>query len=497
LRDDIRRRKVHYKSDWVDGNQKRTIIPACLFLYFACLAPVVSFGTIASQITEGSIGIVEFFISSGLSGIAYAIFSGQPMAFIAPTGLSLAFLSGLFKYCTLQGFAFLPVYTWVGLWTSLFMILLGFGGASKLIRYCTHFTDEIFNGLLSLNFIYEAWASIHRNFALADPINLTMPFVSLGIAFATFKATMGTVAFRSSKYFNEIFRTIIKDFGPVAVIILMSFVNQIPWIKKFGVPTLSVPSTLQLAGGRNLIVPFLSVPLSLRLKCMLPALLLTTLIFMDQNISVRVVNNPKNHLKKGEAYNIDMVVLGVITGFLSIAGLPWMCGATVQSMNHVRAMTKMVYNKVTNELEVDSVNETRVTGLVIHAMILGTLSLLQYLRILPIPVVSGVFFFLGRKLMTGNTFLARIRDSVAESSRMPKDHPMNVIGRFKMNLFTFTQFACLMALWTFKQWSATAIFFPSAIGMLMVVRSFLLPNFFEEREFVALGDPTPRRNRLV
>lgn len=45
------------------------MIPGILFLYFACLSPAVSFGTIASEITLGNIGIVEFLLSSGLSGM--------------------------------------------------------------------------------------------------------------------------------------------------------------------------------------------------------------------------------------------------------------------------------------------------------------------------------------------------------------------------------------------------------------------------------------------
>lgn len=70
FRDDIKLRKKYYISDWTDGlKNKRNCIPAILFLYFACLAPVVSFGTIASQITEGSIGVVEFLISSGCAGM--------------------------------------------------------------------------------------------------------------------------------------------------------------------------------------------------------------------------------------------------------------------------------------------------------------------------------------------------------------------------------------------------------------------------------------------
>ena len=70
MRKDLNRRKVHYIADWVDGfKNKRQTIPAILFLYFACLSPAVSFGTISSQLTNGSIGVVEFLLSCGASGM--------------------------------------------------------------------------------------------------------------------------------------------------------------------------------------------------------------------------------------------------------------------------------------------------------------------------------------------------------------------------------------------------------------------------------------------
>lgn len=489
---DVQRRRAYYISDWTDAfAKKRQVIPAILFLYFACLSPAVSFGTIASEITSGSIGIVEFLLSSGLSGMAYAVLCGQPMTFVAPTGLTLAFIAGLFRFCTLKGWPFFPVYAWVGLWTSLYMIILGLAGSSKLIRYCTRFTDEVFNGLLSVNFSYEALSSLRRNFVLADPMNLTMPFVALGMALSTFWSTMQVTSFQASKFFNQKTRTIIKDFGPVTIFVAMTLLNMHPWFSKFGVPTLTVPDHFQLAGGRSFLVPLMSVPLGVRLLCSFPAVLLTSLFFMDQNISVRVVNNEDNQLKKGAAYNLDMFALGLITGAVSLVGLPWMCGATVQSMNHVRAMTETQFNEKTEKLEIVEVTETRTTGFVVHAMIASTLALLPLLRHVPIPVVSGVFLFLGRKLMSGNSFLQRIRDGIAEKKRLSVDHPIQTVGRNKMNIFTSLQIFCLGGLWCFKQNPATSIFFPSAIGLLMVLRSFVLPKYFTEDELDALGDPSP------
>jgi len=193
-------------------------------------------------------------------------------------------------------------------------VVLGLAGSSQLIRYCTRFTDEIFNALLSINFIYEAISSLKRNFQQADPMNLTMPFVSLLLAMSTFYSTMAVTAFQSSKYLTQKVRTFVKDFGPVTIFVAMALFNQHPWLRKFSVPTLNVPSSIMLAKGRDLFIPLMDVPITIRLLCSLPAILLTALFFMDQNISVRVVNNPDNKLKKGSAYNLDMVALGLITG---------------------------------------------------------------------------------------------------------------------------------------------------------------------------------------
>jgi len=70
----MKRRKV-YMSDWTDGfrNMKK-VVPAILFLYFACLSPAISFGTIASQLTNNSIGVVEFLLSAGASGMVCQVF---------------------------------------------------------------------------------------------------------------------------------------------------------------------------------------------------------------------------------------------------------------------------------------------------------------------------------------------------------------------------------------------------------------------------------------
>jgi hypothetical protein len=102
-------------------------------------------------------------------------------------------------------------------------------------------------------------------------------------------------------------------------------------------------------------------------------------------------------------------------------------------------------------MEITEVTETRLTGFVIHSMLASTILLLPLIKKIPIPVVSGVFLFLGRRLMTGNTFFKRITDGLAESARLPSTSPIHVLGRKKMNIYTTTQVLCLIGLFGFKQ----------------------------------------------
>ena len=91
LRDDFRRKAPLYRSDWSDGLQASgKSLAAISFLYFACLAPVVAFGGAMAGLTQGAMGVAEVIASCGLCGMLYSMISGQPMTFVAPTGLTLA-----------------------------------------------------------------------------------------------------------------------------------------------------------------------------------------------------------------------------------------------------------------------------------------------------------------------------------------------------------------------------------------------------------------------
>ena len=97
----------------------------------------------------------------------------------------------------------------------------------------------------------------------------------------------------------------------------------------------------------------------------------TVLLYLDQNITVRLVNNPRFKMKKGRDKNnmidgmhADMLIISIVTALTSITGLPWLVAATVRSISHVRAVS--VLNKNGDS---EGVFEQRLTGFGIHALI--------------------------------------------------------------------------------------------------------------------------------
>jgi hypothetical protein len=101
------------------------------------------------------------------------------------------------------------------------------------------------------------------------------------------------------------------------------------------------------------------------------------LFYLDQNISVRAGLNTGG-LKKGSAYHLDMLVLAICVGSLSACGLPWTCAATVQTLNHIRALSTVEIDSSGRE-KLSNTLETRMTGLLVHLAILATLFLVRLL----------------------------------------------------------------------------------------------------------------------
>ena len=79
-------------------------------------------------------------------------------------------------------------------------------------------------------------------------------------------------------------------------------------------------------------------PWYIYLLASIPALLLTILLFMDQQITSVIVNRKEHKLRKGCGYHLDMLIVGIMMGVCSLLGLPWCVAATVLCLGHVDSL---------------------------------------------------------------------------------------------------------------------------------------------------------------
>lgn len=473
---DLRRRLPHWVDDWRAGLRTK-VIGSTLFMFFACLAPAVAFGGLLAALTGGQIGAVETVLASVVCGIAWSIFAGQPLMIVGATGPNVIFTGILYGLCQRLDVPFLPTLAWVGLWSGLFMVLLSAFDASALIRYFTRFSDEVFAVLIALIFITEAVNDIAAGFTSDHTANDTA-LLSLLLALGTFGLATAMSRFRRTPYLRGWVREFFSDFGPAIALVAMSLIGYS--LHTVELERLAVPDHFAPTMERPWLVNPLDAPAWIIAGSILPALLLTILIWTNQNITARLTNSPDNRLTKGPAYHWDIAVMGVLVAVMSLFGLPWVVGAVVRSLNHVKSLT------VEEKGRVVGVVENRLSNLAVH-LLLGV-ALLLFLPLLgqvPMAVLFGMFLFMGAGTLGGNQFIERLRLWIVDPRLYPPLHYLHAVPARQVHQFTVVQLVCLGALWTVKA-SVLGILFPFFLALLVPVR--LIMRRFFRAEHLALLD---------
>lgn len=475
---DLRRRLPHYGSDFKDGLHPKALA-ATLFLYFACIAPTVAFGGLMHQLTQGSIGVTEMIVSTAIGGTVYALFCGQPLTIIGGTGPLLVFTGVIYELCVGFELPFLPFFSWVGLWTAAFCMAIALFDGSVFIRYCTRFTDEIFALLISAIFVSEALREMWRVFENPEVTPYTA-LVALVLAIGTFYLATSLKDFRRSVYLRPQIREFLADFG--SIIAISAMIGVAVLFDRTDLPVLYVPDELGTSSGRPWLVNLGALPVGAMLGASVPALLGTVLMYLDQNITTRLVNQADNKLKKGAAYHLDFVVISLIIAFNSFFGLPWLVAATVRSLNHVRALATYEVSVTHGQVHEHIVHtrETRLTGLGIHLLIGASVFVLPWLKSfgieIPMSVLFGLFLFMGISSLSGNQFWERVKLWAKEPASYPQTHYVRRVPRRYVHSYTAIQMVCLAVLWLVKV-SAYALFFPLVIAVMVPIR-LLLDRFY-------------------
>jgi hypothetical protein len=493
LNDDIKRKSPYFLSEFKDGF-KTKVLSASFFLFFACLAPAIAFGSLLTLVTGGMMGTIEAVGATALGGLLYALFSGQPLTIIGTTGPLLAFVKVLYSACLKHNLPFLPVYSWVGMWSSLLLFISSITSTSNVVSYFTRFTDDIFSMLISMIFIIEAIRELFGYF-MNPAITGLSACLSIISAFVTLFSITTLSSLRKSQFFHRNIREIIADFAPTLGVIFGIFVSKL-LSSRYACPldTLRVPEVLATTTGRPWLVDIFSIPMNIRLLCFLPAVMAYVLLFMDQNITVHLVMSKENKLKKGSGLHLDMLVISAVTALTSLFGMPWMVAATVRSLAHVRSLR--VYETTdeneTNEPQFKMVGvlEQRVSGLLIHGLITAALIFKRdLLRLIPVSVITGLFLFLGTSSIESTDLFERTKLFISDERDIKKNtswYSKMSLGRVK--LFTSIQLALLSGMWWIKG-TKFGVLFPVLIGALAPVRVAIEKfNIFSKAELDSIDE---------
>uniref|UniRef100_A0A671Q5D1 Anion exchange protein n=1 Tax=Sinocyclocheilus anshuiensis TaxID=1608454 RepID=A0A671Q5D1_9TELE len=543
---DIKRKLPWYPSDFYEGFHIQSI-SAVLFIYLGCITNAITFGGLLGDATDNYQGVMESFLGTALAGTVFCLFSGQPLIILSSTGPILIFEKLLYEFSKNNGIDYMELRLWIGMHSCVQCIFLVATDASYIIKYMTRFTEEGFSSLISFIFISDAikkmvgafkyypinidfkpdyvtaykcecLAAVYifflalscfilffslffaiyppHNTSILCPLNVTaldwtqlskkecvkyggslvgksckyvpdLALMSFILFFGTYTMTVTLKKFKFSRYFPTKLRKLISDFS-----IFMSIMTFVGLDMLIGLQTPKLIKLLQFVSVLFCFFPFQITSV--------PALLVTILIFMDQQISAVIVNRKENKLKKGCGYHLDLLWVGVLMVACSFMGLPWYVAATVISIAHIDSLKMESESSAPGEQpQFLGVREQRLTGILVF--VLTGVSIFLFI---PMPVLYGVFLYMGVASLGGIQFWDRIKLIMMPAKHQPDFSYLRHVPLRRVHLFTLVQIVCLAVLWILKS-TFLAIIFP--VMMLDMV--------FSQHDLAWLDDILPEKEK--
>uniref|UniRef100_A0A7E4VER9 Anion exchange protein n=1 Tax=Panagrellus redivivus TaxID=6233 RepID=A0A7E4VER9_PANRE len=548
LVDDIKRKSKWFVSDFTDFFKGRLSqsFAVVVFMFFANITSIITFGAVMERALNHQIAAIENIVCGGISGIIFGMFSGQPLNILSATGPTLVFEKILYDFCTGYHWEFLPFRFWVGVWVAIYLMIMVVFDFSALVGLITRFTEEAFATLISVVFIiqafekiyeigYEAPITIHpeevlhstchclledtgpngssivRNLSVGvtrcqelggKPEGLQCFFkpdvymFSIVLMFGTFVIAFTLSRFRTSRYFSSKIRNSVSDFGVLIAIVLMTALTHVIGLE---VPSLKVPSSLRPTLDRPWIIDITNVEsISVCFIAAVPALFYTILITMDQQITAVIVNRKDNLLRKGYGYHLDLFVIAILVITCSLLGLPFYVAATVLSVMHIDALKLQSECAAPGEKPTFlGVKEQRVTAVLAHVIILCSVFLTSLIKLVPMPVLTGIFLYMGVVSLLGQQFIQRIMLVFMPIKHQPDYTWLRNVRMKRVHLFTLIQALSILGLFAVKYAKTISMVFPLMLVFMVIIRMFVLERLFNHRELLALDDDVPTFSEVM
>uniref|UniRef100_A0A8C6VP82 Anion exchange protein n=1 Tax=Naja naja TaxID=35670 RepID=A0A8C6VP82_NAJNA len=521
---DLKRKLPWFLSDFCDGFHIQSI-SAVLFIYLGCIANAITFGGLLGDATDNYQGVMESFLGTAIAGSAFCLLAGQPLIILSSTGPILIFEKLLYDFSKGNSIDYLEFRLWIGLHSAAQCLILVATDASFIIKYITRFTEEGFSTLISFIFIYDAVKKMIGAFKVY-PINIDYnpDYVTMYKCECVAPDAANTTLFNASvplvpNNYNPINVTVldwtqlskkeclryggslvgtsckfVPDLALMSFILFFGTYSMTLTLKKFKFSHYFPTKPTRLDRGW-FVFPFGKNPWWVYLASALPALLVTILIFMDQQITAVIVNRKEHKLKKAAGYHLDLFWVGVLLAVCSFMGLPWYVAATVISIAHIDSLKMETETSAPGEQpQFLGVREQRVTGIIVFILTGISVFLAPILKYIPMPVLYGIFLYMGVASLNGIQFWERCKLFLMPAKHQPDYAYLRHVPLRKIHLFTTTQIICLAILWILKS-TVAAIIFPVMILALILVRK-MLDFVFSQHDLAWIDNIIPEKEKV-
>uniref|UniRef100_A0A672PVC0 Anion exchange protein n=1 Tax=Sinocyclocheilus grahami TaxID=75366 RepID=A0A672PVC0_SINGR len=434
---DVKRKLPFYASDFYDALNIQSL-SAILFIYLGTVTNAITFGGLLGDATDNMQGVLESFVGTALAGAVFCLFAGQPLTILSSTGPVLVFERLLFNFSKDNDFDYLEFRLWIGLWSFSLSILV----------FIVHFVSMISDAFV---FVF-------------DYLVLNLPM-------------------------QHAVRQLISDFAIILAILIFCGVDALVGVDT---PKLLVPSEFKPTSPNRgwFVPPFGGNPWWVYLASFLPALLVTILVFMDQQITAVIVNRKEHKLKKGAGYHLDLFWVSILLIVCSFMGLPWYVAATVISIAHIDSIKMETETSAPGEQpKFLGVREQRVTGTMVFILTGLSVLMAPILKFIPMPVLYGVFLYMGVASLNGVQFMDRLQLLLMPAKHQPDLIYLRHVPLRRVHLFTFIQVLCLALLWVLK--SLSVLF---QILALVAVRK-AMDYVFSQHDLSYLDDIMPEKDK--
>ncbi|XP_058263219.1 solute carrier family 4 member 1b (Diego blood group) [Hemibagrus wyckioides] len=523
---DLRRRYKHYKSDITDAMNAQ-VLAAVIFIYFAALSPAITFGGLLADKVDNMMGVSELMLSTAVQGVIFCLIAAQPVLVIGFSGPLLVFEEAFYGFCKSQDIEYIVGRVWIGVWLIVIVVLIVAIEGSFLVRFISRFTQEIFSILISLIFIYETFAKLgsifkahplslnyeHLNTSVVDPWhpivthqttvddstgNVTTvttiryraypntALLSMCLMFGCFSLAYFLRIFKNGYFLPGKVRRLMGDFGVPIAIFLMVFVDIN--INDTYTQKLVVPKGLQVSNPamRGWLInpmgeqkPF---PTWMMFACVVPAILVFILIFLESQITTLIVSKPERKMVKGSGFHLDLLVLVCMGGFSAFFGMPWLSAATVRSVTHANALTVMSKGP---KPEIEKVLEQRISGVLVALLVGLSIFMEPILKMIPIAALFGIFLYMGVTSLSGIQLWDRILLLLIPKKYHPNEPYAQRVKMSRMHMFTGIQIVCLAMLWIVKS-SPLSLALPFILILTIPLRVYLSRRVFTKLEMKCL-----------